>query len=185
MITAVEKPLAPEDPLALEDRRGFELVDGHFVEKPMGAEASLVGANAIRLLGAHIEPQELGLLFGSECGYQIFAEEPSRIRKPDVSFIRRGRLHDDRPPRGYIRIPPDLALEIVSPNDIAEDVHGRLVAFLRAGVKLVWVAYPATKTILVLRPDGTAALRSPADELSGEDVIPGFTCRVERVFAGL
>lgn len=182
---AVEKTFTPEELLTLGNDRGFELVNGRLVEKSMGAEASLVGINVATGLRSHVRKDRQGLVFGSECGYQIFADDPNRIRKPDVSFVRRGRLPDDRPPRGYIRIPPDFLLEVVSPNDIAEDIHGRLVSFLRAGVSLVWVAYPATKTVLVFRADGTAALRSVSDELSGEDVIPGFSCRVEDVFADL
>jgi Uma2 family endonuclease len=182
-------PLATEqqaldDLLALADKDGYELIDGQLVEKPMGAESSCVTAKLIVRLGAHIEGQRLGFVFDSECGYQkIFPNDPKRVRKPDVSFIARGRLPNDRPPRGHASIPPDLAVEVVSPNDIAEDIESRVDDFLGAGTKLMWVLYPATASVWVIRQDGSGARLKGTQELSGEDVIPGFACQAQALFS--
>ena len=175
----------PDDVVVPWDRRGFELIDGRLKEKPMGMEASAVGACLLRLLGAHIASNSLGHVFNSECGYQIFADHPTRIRKPDGSFVARGKLPDEKPFRGHSKVPPDLAFEVVSPNDFAEEVNEKVVEFLGAGVRLMWVLYPSTRTVQVFRPVGGAALLAADDQLGGEDVVPGFACRVGDLFTDL
>ena len=176
---------SPEDFSVLRDQRGFELIDGRLREKAMGMEAGMVGARLLGLLGAHVMANSLGHVVNSECGYQIFADRPSRIRKPDGSFVARGKLPDEKPFRGNSRVPPDLAFEVVSPNDFAEDVNERVVDFLGAGVRLVWVVYPSTRTVQVFRPGGVAAHLTATDELGGEDVVPGFSCRISDIFDDL
>ena len=96
-----------------------------------------------------------------------------------------GRLPNEKPFRGYSKVAPDLAFEIVSPNDLAEEVNEKVVEFLGAAVRLVWVVYPASRTVHVFRPNGGAAYLLEADQLSGEDVVPGFSCRVADVFSDL
>jgi Uma2 family endonuclease len=184
MNAVVAEPLRPlDDSLSFEDRRGFELIDGQWKEKSMGMEAAGIGGNLTTLLMNHVKANKLGHVFNSECSYQIFADRPNRIRKPDGSFVARGRLPDEKPFRGYSKIAPDLAFEIVSPNDLAEEVNEKVVEFLGAAVRLLWVVYPASRTVHVFRPNGGASLLLEADQLSGEDVVPGFSCRVADVFS--
>jgi Uma2 family endonuclease len=173
----------PEELRALDN--GFEWINGQLVEKNKGMEASRVMAKVITRLDSYASANALGHVLGSKCSYQIFAEEPKRVQKAAGSFIARSRLPGERLVRGHCRIPPDLAVEVISPNDMAEDVNARVTAFLTAGVRLLWVIYPATRTIHVFRQGGGAAWLTAADQLSGEDVIPGFVCRVEEVFPGL
>jgi Uma2 family endonuclease len=186
MDAAVAEPVhALEDSIFLGDKRGFELIDGQWKEKSMGMEAAAIGGNLTTLLVNHVKANRLGHVFNSECSYQIFADRPNRIRKPDGSFVARGRLPNEKPFRGYSKVAPDLAFEIVSPNDLAEEVNEKVIEFLQAGVRLLWVVYPASKTVHVFRRDGGAAFLSEADQLSGEDVVPGFACRVADVFSDL
>ena len=70
-------------------------------------------------------------------------------------------------------------------NPVAEEINERVVDFLGAGVRLLWVVYPSTRTINVFRPGGGAAHLSTTDQLTGEDVVPGFACRVADVFSDL
>jgi Uma2 family endonuclease len=168
-----------------EVESGYELIDGQLVEKPMGMESSIVGATTLRLLGVHVAAQSLGRVIDSDCGYQIFPGRPRQVRKPDGSFMARGRLPGDKPVRGNVTIAPDLAFEVVSPNDLAEEVNAKVVEFLGAGIRLLWVIYPQSRTLHVFRQGGGAALLSAADELSGEDVVPGFRCRVADLFSDL
>ena len=180
-----ERPPMPVDLLNWGDQRGFELIDGHPKEKPLGMEAGAVGAQMLSLLRTHVKAHSLGHVINSECGYQIFADHPTRIRKPDGSFVARGRLPDEKLFRGHCKIAPDLAFEVVSPNDFAEEINEKVIEFLQAGVRLLWVLYPATQTIQVFRPKGGSAMLAAADELSGEDVVVGFSCRVGDVFSDL
>jgi Uma2 family endonuclease len=77
-------------------------------------------------------------------------------------------------PRGDFRVVPALIVEVVSPNETADDLDGKIEDFLRAGTVLVWVIHPLRRTVMIHRANGTISrLRDPAD-LTGEDVLPGF-----------
>lgn len=181
---SVETRYTPEDLLRMGHGPRYELINGQLVERNMGAEANRVAAILVCLLNSYATAHKLGLVF-TPSGYQIFADDPNRVRYPDVSFIRSGRLPGDRPPKGHIRIPPDLAIEVVSPNDLAEDVEARVEDFLQAGVALVWVIYPSTRRVLVFRRAGPCSRLTEADALEGDQVLPGFACKVGDLFAGL
>jgi len=182
---STEARYTPEDLLFMEDGHRYELIDGRLVERHMGALASLIGSTLMTLVGIHVRAQRLGLVFNPECGYQIFGKEGNNVRFADGSFIRRGRLPDDRPPNGHMRMAPDLVVEVVSPNDLAYEVEQKVEDYLQVGVRLIWVVFPNTCRVMVYRPDGKVARLIATDELSGEDVIPGFTCRLDEVFAGI
>jgi Uma2 family endonuclease len=117
--------------------------------------------------------------------YQLFADQPRHWRKPDVSFVRFGRLPDDKIPTGRMHLAPDLAVEVISPTEKAEDVETKLDEYLRAGVRLVWVLYIPTKNVWAYKLDGTAKLYRATDTLPGEDVLPGFAVPVAELFEGV
>jgi Uma2 family endonuclease len=179
----LDREYTPEDLLALPDPGRYELIDGHLVERAMGAKSSRVGTRLASLLDAHAVAQKLGLVFGSDCGFQIFPNQPARVRFPDVSFVARGRLPKDEPPDGHIRIRPDLTVEVSSPNDLVYELEEKVEEFLKVGVPLVWVIHPPINVVVVFRADGSAARLRETDTLSGESVIPGFSCRVADLFA--
>lgn len=175
----------PEDLLTLPDYGRFELLDGHLVERHMGAQSSYAATNVIGLVWHFVRSNNLGLVFQADCGYQIFAEDPGRVRFADASFIRRGRLPEDRPPQGHCRLAPDLVIEAVSPHDTASELEAKVAQWLSAGVQLVWVLYPDTHRIQVHRADSTVTKLQADEQLSGEQVIQGFQCQVAEVFQGL
>jgi Uma2 family endonuclease len=178
-------PITPENLLVLEQDRIHELVHGRLVEKGMGQESDYVGIRLITLLAIFALPAKLGEVFGPHCGYQAFPHEPTRVRYPDVSFIRTERMPPGGPAPGHCRVAPDLAVEVNSPNDKSSVTTLRVEDYLRAGTRLVWVVDPPTRTVQVFRPDGSAARRTLGQELSGEDAVPGFTCAVDELFRGL
>jgi Uma2 family endonuclease len=178
------KTYTPEDLLHMPDGSRYELIDGRLVERNISAESSHVAANLIWLVSNHVYPQKLGKVFATDCGYQIFPDEPNRVRYPDGSYIARARLTAAGLPKGHIRIAPDLAIEVVSPHDTAEEVETKRVSLMQAGTKLLWVVYPETRTVHVSRQTGNPSMLTDADVLNGEDVLPGFTCRVADLFDG-
>src|SRR5262245_25564681 len=109
----------PEDLLALPDYGRFELIDGQLVERKMGAKSSLVATNLLGLVWHFVRSNNPGRVFQADCGYQIFAEEPGRVRFANGLFIRRGTLPEGRVPQGHCRVAPDVVSEAVSPNDTA------------------------------------------------------------------
>src|SRR5437660_1455544 len=126
MTLAEAKTFTPEELEQLPDAVNYELVDGHLVERHMGAESSIIAAVIVTILNNFIRPRRLDFVFTTDCGYQCFSDDSDKVRKPDVSFIAHGRLPGDRPPSGYVRIPPDLAVEVLSPGDIAVDVEQKV-----------------------------------------------------------
>ena len=176
----------PEDLLAREDGIRYELIGGKLAERHTGARSSEVAVNVIRILGQYVRERKAGKVFAPDCGYQIFARDPLCVRFPDVSFIARGHLPEDKAPNGHVRVPPDLAVEVVSLNDSAAMVEAKRFAFLQAGTRLFWVAYPDSRTIHVYRQGQNSSLAlAEGDELSGEDVLPGFLCPVAAFFEEL
>ena len=174
--------LEPDDLLQMSEGDSYELIDGRLVEKHMGAESDRIALRLGGKLDQYCTDRGIGSVFGSQTGYRCFPSRPRSVRKPDVSVIVRGRLQDERSPKGDILIAPDLVVESVSPNDTYEEIEVKVVEYLRAGVRLVWVFSPEAKTILVRRPDKSAVMLDVTDTLSGEDVVPGFSCPVADLF---
>jgi Uma2 family endonuclease len=174
--------LEPDDLLRMPDGDRYELIDGVPVEKSMGAESDRIALRLGGRLDQFCLTSGCGLAFGSQTGYRCFPNNPRQVRKPDVSFVARGRLEDDRPPEGDIEISPDLAVEVVSPNDTYEEIQTRIRDYKSARTRLIWVISPKTRTVLIRLLDGTCAEVGEGGELSGEDVIPGFACKVADLF---
>jgi Uma2 family endonuclease len=173
--------LANDDSIdTLEVPDGYEMVDGQLRELVMGAESSWVGGKLYGRLDAYCESHRLGWAFPQETAYRCFGKGGT-VRKPDASFIRLGRLKDEQLPRGDLRIAPDLAVEAVSPNDTVYELDEKIEEYLKAGVRLVWVINPVSRIALVHRHDGTVSKVREDQELSGEDVLPGFRCRLADV----
>jgi Uma2 family endonuclease len=179
---AIAAGIEPEDLLTMPDGDHYELIDGRLKEKVMGAESDEINCALNMFLVAFVRKNRLGHVYGSQTGYRCFPGRPKLVRKPDTSFVAAGRLPDDKTPEGDIPIAPDLAVEIVSPNDTYEEVAVKVAEFKSAGVKLIWVVSPKSRTVLVRRADGTCAELDETGALSGEAVLPGFACPVAELF---
>lgn len=99
---------------------------------------------------------------------------------PDIAFVSSARLPDDR--RKVFSIPPDMAVEVVSPTDIQYRVVEKALAYLNAGTRLVWIIEPVGKTVTVYRSQTNIKTFTIDDTLSGEDVVEGFSCQVAELF---
>jgi Uma2 family endonuclease len=174
--------LTADDLLRLPNGDAYELVDGRLVEKQMGAESSYLGGRLARLLAAFSEKPFLGWIFPADASYQMLPQRPNLVRKPDVSFVCAGRFPEETLPQGHIRLVPDLVVEVVSPNDTFYEVAEKLAEYRLAGVRLVWLVVPLTRTVQIRRLDGSLAEVGEEGELVGEDVIPGFRCSVRELF---
>lgn len=172
----------PEDLLAMADGDAYELVDGQLVETKMGTKASWVASEVLFHVRSFGKSKPVGWAL-SEASYQCFPDAPTKVRRPDVSFIRFGRLPNEELPEGHCPIAPDLAVEVTSPRDTHYEVAEKVEEYLSAGVPLVWIVNPNARTVLVYRKDQhTVSFLHEQDELSGEDVLPGFRCPVRDVF---
>jgi Uma2 family endonuclease len=172
----------PEDLLAMPGGDDFELVGGALVERSMGWQSSRIGGRLFGYLFSFCEAHGAGWVAPADAGYQCFADDPGKVRKPDASFIRLERLPAQREPQGHCPIAPDVAVEVVSPHDLFSDVEVKVDEYLRAGVSLVWVIDPATRTVRVHRQEGSVSYLHEDDQLDGESVLPGFSCPVRNLF---
>ena len=168
----------------LSDADRYELLDGQFVEKRMGAKSDEIALCIGSALRDFVMKNKLGRVYGSQTGYKnCFPSKPNSLRRPDVTFVALARLPSGgQSPSGDFAIAPDLAVEVISPNDLYEEMEVKLTDYKQAGIRLVWVVSPTCKTVQVRRLDGSLALLQETESLSGEDVIPGFTCLIAELF---
>jgi Uma2 family endonuclease len=165
--------------LHLPDKR-TELVKGVLVvREPAGYRHGAVTMNLAGALHTFVRPRNLGRVLAAETGFKLFSD-PDTVRAPDVAFIRADRIPDP-PPGGFPAMAPDLAVEVLSPDDRPGEVLQKVADWLDAGVRLVWVVDPVRHVARVYRPDGTESLLSAGDALDGEDVVPGFSCGLAEV----
>jgi Uma2 family endonuclease len=173
----------PDELLRAQNEGGVEFVNGQLVEKPVSLESSRIALRIGFLLQRYVEQTGEAVICDSSLGYQCFADEPDRFRKPDVSAIRRERLAGLEPDPGLMPIPADLVVEVISPGDTVYDVSKKVEQYLKNGFKLVWVVHPNTKTIVIHRADGSIGKLHEDDEIVGEAILPGFRCKVAEFFA--
>jgi Uma2 family endonuclease len=181
MATIQSMPASPSDIARLQDAAGVEFVSGAILEKPMSIESSFIEAVVARILGNAAAKSGGAWIFGSSMGFQCFAGEPAKFRKPDVSVVRSERMVGIDPKSGFLRIPPDLAVEVLSPNDLASEISEKVEDYLRNGFELVWVVDPVTRTVMVRDGQGAVFLHEQ-DEITAARVIPEFRCKVSEFF---
>jgi Uma2 family endonuclease len=173
--------LTADDLLALkiQDKR-TELVRGRLiVREPAGFRHGVVAMELGRRISEFVRTQALGVVVAAETGFKL-ASEPDTVRAPDVGFIQATRIPSPLP-RGYADVAPDLAVEVLSPDDQAGEVLAKVSDWLSAGCRLVWVVDPDRRLARVYRADGSESLVFADASLVGEDVLPGFSCRVDDV----
>jgi Uma2 family endonuclease len=167
----------PRDPL-----NRYELVRGELVPMtPVGGEHGKVALKFAARLLAHVERRRLGEVM-VEVGFRL-TTDPDTVRAPDVSFVATDRLPPGGLPRGFIPGPPDLAVEVISPEDSAAEVDVKVQEYLAHGTRLVLVVQPRTQTVTVYRPDGGARILRSGDSIDGQDVLPGFSLPVDEIFS--
>lgn len=184
-VNATEKVLLTANDLwqLPDDGQRHELVAGKLTHMPpTGFLHGTVAGNFSRLLGEYTTKHDLGVICVAETGFRL-QRDPDTVRAPDVGFVSKERILAQGKPEKFWEGAPDLAVEVVSPSDRFDDVVEKVEEYLAAGVRLVWVALPRTKSISVYHPNGEAKIVREDDELSGEDVLPGFVCPVKHIFA--
>ena len=160
--------------------KSTELVRGQLVvREPPGTYHGRIQSRLHVLVGAFVENNQLGDVFGQDTGFKI-ASNPDTVRAPDLAFVSRDRTSLIGR-RGYAALAPDLAAEILSPDDRPGEILTKVGEWLDAGVRLVWVIDPDRNQAQIYRQDGSLTLIEAAGTLDGEDVVPGFTCRLSDV----
>lgn len=165
-----------------DDGKRYELIEGELIEMaPAGGRHGNIGIRIAGLLFQHVDKDDLGELFGADCGF-LLQRNPDTVRAPDAAFIAMERIPPDGIPSGYIDTIPDLVVEVVSPSDRAGQVQAKFEQWIEHGVKLVWLVHPEQRSITVYRSLSEVHALHEGDTLTGDPVLPGFSCPVAKVF---
>lgn len=165
--------------IILDPEKEYEIVEGQPEEKEMeGGRHGGVGARLVARLVMHTEKTLLGGVYGPDTTFTIGRNE----RLPDVAFMSASRIPAEGEPEGIWPIAPDLAVEIISANDLFEKVIAKVHEYFDAGVRQVWLISPEHRTIIIYHSQTQITILSEEDELVSGDILPGFRCRVGELF---
>ncbi len=157
-----------------------ELVDGVLVEKVMGHQESRLAARLLFELQNFLNENDLGILAGADGPHQILADQ---VRFPDVAFIAYDRIPDNADPA--TPVPdwiPNLAVEVLSAGNTKAEMNRKLRDYFAAGVELVWYVDPSDRTVRVYHSLETVVTLTEADDLDGEQLLPGFRLSIRDWF---
>ncbi len=156
-----------------------ELVRGRLIMmNPAGGEHGRITHGIAYVLEQHVRPRKLGTIFAAETGF-ILSRDPDTVRAPDIAFVRAGRACDAE---GFIPGAPDLAVEVLSPDDRPGYVREKVAEWLEAGAKAVWVVDPRKRTVTVHKARRKPQVSSEGDTLRAGGVLPAFEMAVAEVF---
>jgi Uma2 family endonuclease len=164
--------------IAYDIDKDYEVVDGIMEEKMAGGKH---GRTIMRLgarLQMHVEARNLGDIYSPDTTFQIGQNE----RLPDLAFVSVERIPEEGVPEGKWEIAPDLAIEVISPNDPWEKVNSKVAAYFAAGVREVWLVSLGQRTISIYNSPTQIRILKEDDELTSEELLPGFSCRLSEIF---
>ncbi|MBI5931660.1 MAG: Uma2 family endonuclease [Chloroflexi bacterium] len=166
------------------DGKRIYLIEGALYEMPPtswlhGDVAMEVG----RQISNHVKGQKLGRVTAAETGFNL---APGTSLAPDVGFIAAERVPKELPPKGYVPFAPDLAVEVVSPGNDAEEISAKIQKYLQYGTRMVWIIYPNQRRVEVYRPaeeqTATVTFVEADGVVDGGDVLPGFHLKLSDIF---
>jgi Uma2 family endonuclease len=168
--------------MANEEPGRYDLIDGELIRMPPpGREHSVRVVRLILRLGPVVEVSGLGEV-AAGAGF-VVGRDLDQVVSPDVAFIRLDRIDPRSRREGYYEVPPDFAIEIVSPSDYPLLIQRKVEKYRAARVPLLWVVYPEQRLVRVHRPDQAVQEFSGEDVLEAGDVVPGFAMKVSEIFA--
>jgi Uma2 family endonuclease len=190
------EPAARPAPLTVEEylahpasRERTELIRGQIVPmSPSNLGHGVIASNLQDAASPYVRHHRLGRWFGNDTGFDlpIPRDATSSVRAPDGAFVRADRLPPGGVPlRGYGRLAPDLAAEVLSPGQTAADIDVRMRDYFAAGTRLFWVINPFARTVAVHSPVAPTRWLDEGDTLDAGDVMPGFTMPVADLFDGV
>ena len=150
---------------------------------PSGSVHGHIAFTLSLALGQYVRRSGAGFVFGAETGF-VLERDPDTVRAPDCAFVRANRIPAGGIPEGFFPGPPDLAIEVLSPNDRLTESRRKAVEYLDAGAHAVWLVVPKSRVIEVHEP-GSVRIYRGRQSVSAGLAAPGFRMRVDQAFAGL
>ena len=178
---ATTRPITADELLHMPDV-GFryELVRGELRKMPLADHVHSERALAIGAsLLIHARANRLGRVYGAGTGFEL---APDHVRAPDAAFVRAERADAVSDADGFFPGPPDLAVEVISPDDLYMDVEEKIADWLDAGTPAVVVANPSGRTVEIRRLPTDVVILNEGDVLEVQDVVPGWRMPVADIF---
>lgn len=173
LITADELLMMPDDGYR------YELLRGVLIRKmPPGNPHVYVVIWTSVEFGNYVRDHNYGSV-RAEIGYKL-ESDPDTVRAPDVSWIAPGRITESIP--GYPELVPDLAVEVKSPGNSKPEMAAKAQMWLSYGSRISLVLNPENTTVIICRPNAEPVTLGEDDDLDLDDLLPGFSCPVWRLF---
>ncbi|MCX7049950.1 MAG: Uma2 family endonuclease [Candidatus Sumerlaeota bacterium] len=160
------------------DYRGELIFGEEHPLAPAGFDHGRMLVELAALICAHVKKKRLGVV-NSDVGY-VLTRNPDTILAPDIAFVSKERLGQLGDPSRFSEIPPDLAIEIISPSDTYAATKDKAAIYLEAGVQEVWIVNPRRKTIEVMRPSQTIEIHR-VGEFIETPLLPGFRLSLSEI----
>ncbi len=184
MNTVIAATLPGSQPQRDEDKPFFEIIDGQRVAlPPRSILASRVASKLHGLLGIYLCSNPLGEVLMAMLYHLPLPG--NRNRRPTVAFVSTQTIADAPAQLGSENawgVLPELMVEVVSPNDLAEEIMERVVEYFTAGTKIVWVVYPTHRLVYVYESQRQVRILGDTDDLDGGTLLPGFRLPLASLF---
>ncbi|HET6572487.1 MAG TPA: Uma2 family endonuclease [Fimbriiglobus sp.] len=176
LLTVEEFMKLPDPP----DGSKMELAKGEVVlMPPPKGRHGVICSRIDRRVGNFVDEHKLGWVTANDAGV-VLERGPDTVRGPDVAFwsiVRQPTIPD-----AYFEVPPDLAVEVLSPGDSRKAAQAKIKEYVFYGVRLVWLVDPKARTVTVFAGTIQGKTLDESGTLDGGDVLPGFTCKVAELF---
>ena len=179
---AVRRPWTGEELSRLPEGWRYEIDEGELViMAPAGFERTDISGRVTVLLGQFILSQGLGKILTAEPGFRL-RRDPETLRAPDVAFISNERIALIADPKKFSEVPPDLAVEVLSPSNAQVDMGRKVEQYLAAGVRSVWILDPDKRTLTYHRPEEAPVTLADPEAVIEDPCLPGFRCRLAELW---
>ena len=163
-----------------EDGHKYELLDGDLIMSPVHANHGTICMRLGALLFNFVERHKLGEVYDSSTGFRLSED---LLLSPDISFVSKARLKKILiAPDKFLHGAPDLVVEVLSPSDRMAPINRKLDHYFEHGARLAWLVNWRKEQVHFYASDSIEALTQPGDVLTGGAVLPGFKCKLSRIF---
>ena len=163
-------------------RNRYELIRGELrTMAPAGYEHGKLAMDFATRLNVYVKANKLSTVTAAGTGFKL-TTDPDTVRAPDAAFVSQKRLGEVGPVQGYWPGAPDLAVEVVSPNDLYTEVSDKVAEWLGAGSSMVVVVNPRRQQVFVHAPNANVKVLGVDDTLEGGEVVPGWQLPIKELF---
>lgn len=172
-------PIFSDEPEILDREKQIEKVNGKEEIKNMsGAKAGGIATRLSAEIWFFVRANKLGRVYGPDTMFTIGKND----RMPDVSFVAKEKIPKRGEPLSKWKFAPDLAIEVISPNDIYDKIFDKLNEYFSAGVKQVWLVEPRFERVRIYNSPDESKTFHKTDELTCEEILPDFKLKLNDIF---